>query len=122
MTVTCPHCGSADHVSMLVQATIRAPGALVHQLSKRNLRRKDCYLMGVNWETADFLCDKCGVLIKDGYGNYVTELEKRVSELEAELAAASSSYHSHKCRECKHEYTPQPGESEDCPICGHNGK
>lgn len=28
---------------------------------------------------------------------------------------------SHVCRACGHPYTPEAGESEDCPNCGHDG-
>lgn len=60
---------------MQVQAVISAPGALVHQLSKKNLRLASVHLMGVLWETADFICEnpKCQH-IADGHGNYVTRL------------------------------------------------
>jgi hypothetical protein len=70
---------------MMVQATVSAPSELVHQLSKANLRRKDVYLMGVNWETADHICDNpaCGQVI-DGFGNYVTRLEAEVKRLKAQ--------------------------------------
>lgn len=82
----CPHCGSGTR--MHVQAVISAPGELAHQFSKKNLRSKEVYLMGVLWETADYICASgaCGKLVLDGYGNYVTGLKKRVTELEAVLA------------------------------------
>ena len=28
---------------------------------------------------------------------------------------------SHVCRRCHVPYTPRPGQSEDCPACGHDG-
>ena len=42
------------------------------------------HLMGVMWETADFICTnpKCGKVL-DGYGNYVTNLKKEVERLRA---------------------------------------
>lgn len=69
---------------MQVQAVISAPGELAHQFSKKNLRSKEVYLMGVLWETADYICAEpnCGRRVLDGYGNYVTGLKKRVKELE----------------------------------------
>jgi hypothetical protein len=69
---------------MQVQAVISAPGELAHKLSKQNLRRRDVYLIGVLWDTADFICTnpKCGKVL-DGYGNYVTNLEKEVERLKA---------------------------------------
>lgn len=72
---------------MQVQAVIQAPGELAHQFSKTNLRRKDVFLQGVLWETADFICNNphCHHLVLDGYGNYVTNLAKRVKEIEDEL-------------------------------------
>jgi len=71
---------------MQVQAVVSAPSELMHNLSKRNLRRQDVYLLGVLWETADHLCtnDQCRH-VTDGYGNYVTGLKKRVEELEKQL-------------------------------------
>lgn len=80
MSNSCLKCGAPTR--MQVQATISAPGDLAHQFSKQNLRRKDVYLLGVNWETADFICTnpKCGS-VRDGYGNYVTNLEKEVKRL-----------------------------------------
>ncbi|PLC44517.1 hypothetical protein C0Q88_07510 [Ralstonia pickettii] len=89
MTYHCPHCGSEGRIQ--VQAVISAPAALAHQFSKQNLRRADVHLMGVLWETMDFICgsEKCG-RVTDGYGNYVTNLAKRVKELEAQVAQAPS--------------------------------
>ena len=34
-----------------------------------------------------------------------------------ELIGCSSDDHTHKCIRCGHDYTPKPGESEDCPRC-----
>lgn len=76
----CERCGSDTR--MQVQAVISAPGELAHRFSKQNLRRSDVYLMGVLWETADFICTnpKCGKVL-DGYGNYVTDLKKETKRL-----------------------------------------
>lgn len=84
---SCVKCGAP--VRMQVQATISAPGELEHGLSKRNLRRADVYILGVMWETADFICtsEKCAH-VDEAYGNYVTNLRKRVAELEAQIANA----------------------------------
>ena len=40
--------------------------------------------MGVLWETADFICTnpECRKVL-DGYGNYVTSLEKEVERLKS---------------------------------------
>ena len=78
----CERCGSDTRIQ--VQAVISAPSELAHQFSKQNLRRKDVYLMGVLWETADFICTnpECGKVI-DGYGNYVTNLKKEVEQWKA---------------------------------------
>lgn len=77
----CQRCGSATR--MQVQATISAPGDLAHKFSKQNLRRKDVYLLGVNWETADFICTniKCRI-VTNGYGNYVSNMEKEIERLQ----------------------------------------
>lgn len=76
----CSRCGADQR--MQVQAVISAPAELERQFSKQNIRRKDVHLMGVLWETADFICTnpKCGA-VDDGYGNYVTNLEKEVKRL-----------------------------------------
>jgi hypothetical protein len=82
----CPKCGSDTR--MMVQTCITAPGDLHHNLPKAAYRRKDVELKGVLWETADFICtnDKCGH-VTDGYGNYVTKLEKKANEREATVDA-----------------------------------
>ena len=91
----CPYCGSGTR--MHVQAVISAPGEREHQFSKKNLRSKEVYLMGVLWETADYICaePKCGRVL-DGYGNYVTGLKKRVKELESRLAELEQLWAEHK--------------------------
>jgi len=84
MTYSCPKCGYS--MRMQVQAVISAPSDLAHQLGKRNLRRKDVYLMGVLWETADHICDNpdCRHVL-DGYGNYVTKLKKENERMQEVL-------------------------------------
>ncbi len=80
MEFNCPKCSGP--MRMQVQAVISAPSNLAHRLSKANLRSKEVYLMGVLWETANHICTNpkcCHVL--DGYGNYVTNLEKEVRRL-----------------------------------------
>lgn len=76
----CEKCGSDTR--MQVQAVISAPGELEHRFSKHNLRRKDVHLVGVLWETADFICTnpECRKVL-NGYGNYVTNLKKEVDRL-----------------------------------------
>jgi len=74
----CENCGSETRIH--VQAILSTPSSLEGQFSKSNLRRKDVYLMGVNWETSDYICEKCG-LVKNGYGNYVSNLKKENCEL-----------------------------------------
>lgn len=83
---TCPRCKSP--MRMQVQATVSAPAKFERNLAKANLRRGDVYLLGVNWETADFICERptCGH-VTPGYGNYVTRMEREVAELQAQLAA-----------------------------------
>jgi len=76
----CERCGSDTR--MQVQALISAPGELAHKFVLENLRRGDVYLIGVLWETADFICTnpKCGKVL-NGYGNYVTNLKKELEQL-----------------------------------------
>lgn len=80
----CIKCGSDTR--MQVQAVISAPGDLAHKLSKTNLRRKDVYLLGVLWETADFICTnpQCNHVL-DRYGNYVTNLRDENERLKATI-------------------------------------
>ena len=33
----------------------------------------------------------------------------------------ASDAHTHRCIACQTAYTPQEGESEDCPVCGCDG-
>lgn len=60
---------------MQVQTTISCPSSMNRHFTKRNMRKKEVYFLGVNWETADYICPKCGFIIQ-GYGNYVSRLEK----------------------------------------------
>jgi hypothetical protein len=62
---------------------------MAHQFSKKNLRKKEVYLMGVLWETADYICTnpKCGKVV-DGYGNYVSNLKKENEILKKKLMEA----------------------------------
>ena len=87
----CEKCGSPT--TMQVQAVVSAPGDLYHRLSKQNLRKKEVYLMGVLWDTADFICDnpKCQHVTK-GFGNYVTNLKKDVERLNAEKQQIASDF------------------------------
>lgn len=82
----CPNCDSTMRMQTL--AVISAPAELSHNLTKQNLRRKDVHLMGVLWETADYICEnpECRH-VTNGYGNYVTNLEKDNKVLRAALAA-----------------------------------
>ena len=79
--IRCQHCDS-ENVRIQGQATLSAPGELMHQFSKSNLRRKDVYLMGVNWETFDVICGDCS-RVTPAYGNYVSRMEKEVERLQA---------------------------------------
>jgi len=84
--MVCEHCGKPTRIQ--VQATISAPAELSHNFTKKNLRRRDVYLLGVNWETADIICEnpKCRRVVR-AYGNYVSRLEKENAQLKAEIAA-----------------------------------
>ncbi len=78
----CEKCNSPTR--MQVQATISAPGELAHQFSKKNLRQKEVHLMGVMWETADFICTNPNCShVTNGYGTYVSNLRKEVERLKA---------------------------------------
>lgn len=80
----CEKCGSK--MTMQVLATIQAPAELTNNLTKKALQRKEVQILGVNWETADYICTNpnCGH-VDDGYGNYVTNLKKENEMLKAKL-------------------------------------
>lgn len=82
----CKHCGSATKA--MVQMIACAPSEMMHNFTKANMRSKDFELMGVLWETADFLCQNkdCG-RVTDGYGNYVTNLKKENQRLREAMTA-----------------------------------
>jgi aspartate/tyrosine/aromatic aminotransferase len=80
---SCEKCKS-HNMRIMGQCTLSAPAKLYSKFSKKNLRSKDVYLMGVNWETFDFICEDCGYTINN-FGNYVTELKNKVKELEAKV-------------------------------------
>jgi len=78
----CPKCGT--EMRMHVQVIISAPSSMEGNFSKRNIRKKEVYLLGVKWETADYICKSCGTIIPD-CGNYVCELENKIQKLEKQL-------------------------------------
>ena len=87
--IKCPKCSGP--VRIMGQCTLSAPGELYAKFSKSNLRRKDVYLMGVNWETFDVLCQnpKCSHTI-NGYGNYVSRLQQENQAVKAREDALKS--------------------------------
>lgn len=74
----CPKCKKETRI--MVQATLSTPSRFYGNFTKKNLSNKECYLMGVNWETADIICEHCGHTTT-GYGNYVTNLQKQNERL-----------------------------------------
>ena len=62
--------------------SVCAPTTMLHNFSKQNIQNKNFTIMGVMWETADFLCEnqKCRH-VTNGYGNYVTNLKKENEKL-----------------------------------------
>lgn len=94
MALVCSKCDSPTRIQ--VQAVISAPGNLFRRLSKRDVRRSDVQIVGVLWDTTDIICtnsDCCH--ISNGYGNYVTNLEREVKRL-------------------KSKYEPTQGEQNGC--------
>ena len=81
--ISCQHCDS-ENVRVQGQAILSAPGELMYQFSKSNLRRKDVYLMGVNWETFDVICSDCNK-VTGAYGNYVSRMEIENKNLTASI-------------------------------------
>jgi hypothetical protein len=85
MTLRCTHCGSLGVIQ--TQVTVQAPGDLYFQFTKRMFKRTDVQIISAQWETTDFICGNpaCG-RVRDSLGNYVTKLERRVQELEDQVA------------------------------------
>ena len=79
----CSWCDAPTRIQ--VQATLSVPSGMYRNFTKRNLRQADVQLVCVNWETADFICKKCG-RTTSGYGNYVSRLEKEHAELREKVA------------------------------------
>lgn len=85
----CEKCGSPTKAMVMMQ--VCAPANMMHNFSKKNMRDKNFTIMGVMWETADYICtnEKCRH-VTNGYGNYVTNLQKenellkqKIKDLEA---------------------------------------
>jgi hypothetical protein len=76
----CEKCGSATRAMLMMQ--VSAPPEMLHYFSKKNMRSKDFHILGVLWETADYICtnESCRH-ITNGYGNYVTNLKKENERL-----------------------------------------
>lgn len=81
----CEKCGSETKAMVLM--SVCAPSEMLHNFTKKNLNSKEFQILGVLWETADFLCqnEECRH-VSNGYGNYVTKLAKENKELKEELA------------------------------------
>lgn len=78
----CERCGGESRVMVMMQ--VSAPSSMMYKFSKKNMASKEFTIWGVNWETADFICTKCGYTT-NGYGNYVKKLEKENEELKQKL-------------------------------------
>ncbi len=78
----CEKCGGDTRV--MVQIVVSAPSDMMHNFTKGNMRSKEFKIMGVLWETGDFICNLCGH-VTDGYGNYVTNLRKENEKLKTIL-------------------------------------
>lgn len=90
----CPKCDG--DVTMTVDIRLSAPSTLYSMLSKTNLRDKGVSITAALWETANFICPKCG-LLEEGFGTYVSNLRnenetliKENEYLKKELACLSN--------------------------------
>lgn len=92
----CTKCGKETR--MQVKAVLSAPSSLEGRFSKTNLRSKDVYLMGVNWETADYICEHCRT-VENGYGNYVSRLERKNEEMKQLLEDAIAKLNTLGCED-----------------------
>lgn len=84
----CERCGSTTRAMGNIKISI--PSEFVYNLSKKNIRSKEFRIMGALWETFDFICTNvsCGK-VTDGYGNYVTNLQKENERLKLEVEKLS---------------------------------
>lgn len=81
----CEKCGSPTKA--MGQMTVSVPSSMMHNFSKKNMRSKDFEVFGVLWETFDFICtnESCRH-VRNGYGNYVTNLKKENDELKEQIS------------------------------------
>ena len=76
----CEKCGGSTNAMVLME--VSAPSEMMHKFSKKNMQSKEFQILGVLWETADFIClnESCRH-VTNGYGNYVTDLKKENERL-----------------------------------------
>lgn len=79
---SCEKCGGETRA--MVQMVVSAPPNMLHNFTKKNMSSKEFKIMGVLWETADFICSTCGH-VTNGYGNYVSNLKKENVKLKQSL-------------------------------------
>lgn len=79
----------------MVSTTISAPGELYHGLTKAAYRRGDVHLWGVNWESAEKICqnEKCGHVIFSPRRNERYELSQENKRLKALIEKAPTFFH-----------------------------
>ena len=57
----CFKCKESE-TTIMVSMTVSMPSEYAHQLTKKKMLSKDFRIWGVNWEKADILCPKCGLI------------------------------------------------------------
>lgn len=80
----CEKCGSETRAMGYMQVSV--PSSYMNNFTKNNIKSKEFRILGVNWETFDFICtnESCRY-VTDGYGNYVTNLKKENERLKNSL-------------------------------------
>ena len=59
------YCGS-EEITVMTDVIVSMPFEMYRHLTKRNMQKKEFKIWGVEWETSDFICSKCGAGIKSG--------------------------------------------------------
>lgn len=65
----CPNCGKHE-MRIMANLTFSCPSDWFHRLTKKKMTSKDFEVWGVDWDFADFICPKCGLIINGSAKKY----------------------------------------------------